>query len=310
MPPAAACAPLRDPPVKRTAHDVSRRRGFEAPFGPTFIGTVAAFLLLSSTHYALYVPCVHWVWFTAASALLCVAVLSWLFVALYNPVDPYCRANAQTTDEGLKYCNHCACYTSKHARTRHCYDCRKCVQGFDHHCVYLQTCIGKNNYPVFFTLITSVWLWCVLVAALDVFLAIPASYAPFAQPLNYCTANPRSAGWYIALLSLHALVCVGAFVVVSSLLLFHVIICLKGQTTYEWLVEDIQKKRTERAEGVKPLRMRIDEWREKMAAALATKFARSSSAVSTTRAGSKASAGEVKQTQPTSTEQVAINMKR
>lgn len=218
-------APQGDVGQKKSAHERSRQRGFEPPFNPTFIGTVAAFLFLSSTHYALYVPCVHWIWYLATSLLLGLAVPSWLFVALYNPVDPHCRANTQTSHEDTKYCNHCACYTSKDARTRHCYDCRKCVpgthrgkpgaprapylsccltiryvscfvhavggtSGFDHHCVYLQTCIGKDNYPVFFTLISSVWLWCLLVAALDVLLIVPSSFAPFGQPLNQCSARP------------------------------------------------------------------------------------------------------------------------
>jgi hypothetical protein len=231
-------------PPKKTAHELSRKRGLEGPFNSAFLGTVSAFLVLTATQYLLYVPCVHWVWYVAPSVLLAIAVPSWWFVALYNPVDPYCRANTQSMLDDVKYCNHCACYTSSHSRTRHCYDCHKCVvgarrarragalrarpegagagpsrrssrialrpramwhaldwrlwnAGFDHHCVYLQTCIGKHNYPVFFTLISTVWLWCGLVAALDVFLAIPSSMGPFAQPLNQCALDSRCVafGW-------------------------------------------------------------------------------------------------------------------
>lgn len=31
-------------------------------------------------------------------------------------------------------------------RTRHCKSCNKCVEDFDHHCPYLNTCIGHRNY--------------------------------------------------------------------------------------------------------------------------------------------------------------------
>lgn len=37
--------------------------------------------------------------------------------------------------------------------TRHCFTCRKCVIGFDHHCIYLNTCIGTRNYPLFVALL-------------------------------------------------------------------------------------------------------------------------------------------------------------
>ncbi|OWZ21016.1 hypothetical protein PHMEG_0004510 [Phytophthora megakarya] len=36
-------------------------------------------------------------------------------------------------------------------KTRYCALCRKAVPGLDHHCTWLQTCIGRNNYAQFFT---------------------------------------------------------------------------------------------------------------------------------------------------------------
>jgi hypothetical protein len=71
---------------------------------------------------------------------------------------------------------------------------------------------------------------------------------------------PLRAPWYTTLLAVHALLCVLAFLAVSSLLLFHVIICIKGQTTYEWLVEDMQKRR----EGVKPCSIVMQERKEEL----------------------------------------------
>lgn len=79
------------------------------------------------------VPCAHWVWVVVPSALLAVAIPSWIFVVGSNPVDFYCRANTQVTGDNIKWCNHCACYTSRDVRTKHCYDCRKCVPGTPAH---------------------------------------------------------------------------------------------------------------------------------------------------------------------------------
>ena len=37
-------------------------------------------------------------------------------------------------------------------RASYCAQCRKCVWGLDHHCPWLNTCIGRRNYPTFFAL--------------------------------------------------------------------------------------------------------------------------------------------------------------
>ena len=32
------------------------------------------------------------------------------------------------------------------AKAKHCRICDKCVRDFDHHCIWLNNCIGKRNY--------------------------------------------------------------------------------------------------------------------------------------------------------------------
>lgn len=38
--------------------------------------------------------------------------------------------------------------------SKHCQVCKKCVIGFDHHCLWLNCCIGSRNYPPFILLLS------------------------------------------------------------------------------------------------------------------------------------------------------------
>ncbi|VDN43795.1 unnamed protein product, partial [Gongylonema pulchrum] len=47
------------------------------------------------------------------------------------------------------YCNICLIYVSVilfDSTCKHCRTCNKCVPGFDHHCKWLNNCIGAPNY--------------------------------------------------------------------------------------------------------------------------------------------------------------------
>lgn len=41
------------------------------------------------------------------------------------------------------------CILKKHKGTKHCFVCKKCIRHYDHHCVWLNSCIGKTNHKVF-----------------------------------------------------------------------------------------------------------------------------------------------------------------
>ena len=73
----------------------------------------------------------------------------------------------------LNYCY--SCYIFRPPRTSHCAVCDNCVERFDHHCLWLGTCVGKKNYKYFYTLLGSLNLnalfqicFCVWVLLLEI----------------------------------------------------------------------------------------------------------------------------------------------
>lgn len=57
----------------------------------------------------------------------------------------------------------------------HCPDCNVCVEGYDHHCVWMGTCIGKGNYRQFLRFNLS-WLLYLVFAIAWVSVIAPSMY--------------------------------------------------------------------------------------------------------------------------------------
>ena len=104
--------------------------------------------------------------------------------------------------------------------------CNKCVKGFDHHCLWLNNCIGARNYLRFIA------LCCVYLAQSLFTLGIAISVHHMDSEVGEKIHDTKSALsiTFLAIESLKSLA-------VGLLLLWHVKLARLGVTTYQYLVE-------------------------------------------------------------------------
>ena len=70
----------------------------------------------------------------------------------------------------INYCHTCSIY--KPPRTSHCRVCDNCCQRFDHHCLWLGTCVGKRNYKYFYLLVVFISINTVVEVIYNIYILI------------------------------------------------------------------------------------------------------------------------------------------
>jgi palmitoyltransferase len=91
-----------------------------------------------------------------------------------------------------EYCPYCR--VKKTNKVKHCHVCKKCIRGFDHHCNWIDNCVGENNKIRFIifvsiTLLNLVFNFCLGITALKVGKNPAITNAKNAKNNNYFMSN-------------------------------------------------------------------------------------------------------------------------
>jgi hypothetical protein len=125
--------------------------------------------------------------------------------------------------------------------SRHCKFCDKCVHRFDHHCRWLNNCVGSGNYRDFVAVLVSTLLFTSLQLVLSAVLIVRyfrSSYFPQFKDSIGSTYGPAFAHEaYVALLCLYCVLLLPVVVLIAQLLQFHVVLLSRQQTTFEFVSE-------------------------------------------------------------------------
>ncbi|MES1916563.1 MAG: hypothetical protein MHM6MM_008378, partial [Cercozoa sp. M6MM] len=161
-----------------------RRHGFDRPLAKEQYQSCAGMALCFVLYYTLVVPFLPSLLFRLLAGLVHAGVVIagvavWVSLTMADPAHPnvwtVARIEKQRQDEGVidwrvhmdsdeapgpregPFCEQCHIY--REPDTKHCNLCGKCVRRFDHHCLFLNTCVGGANYKRYFFVITA----CVVV---------------------------------------------------------------------------------------------------------------------------------------------------
>ncbi|KAJ2829575.1 Eukaryotic peptide chain release factor GTP-binding subunit [Coemansia erecta] len=158
---------------------------------------------------------------------------------LYPPATKAVRVHG--TDVQLKYCGTCRIY--RPPRASHCKHCDNCVEHEDHHCIWLNNCIGRRNYRYFYSFLLSTTLLALFTISFSLVRLILPLHRP-GGPASFAESIRR----HPVVLALLLYVAINTMMV-GSLFLYHTVLISRNMTTHEVLGATHAQRRTSDAQS-------------------------------------------------------------
>ncbi|CAG9333181.1 unnamed protein product [Blepharisma stoltei] len=140
-------------------------------------------------------------------------------------------------------CTICKCYVTE--TSKHCGSCDRCVDNFDHHCKWLNNCIGKSNYKQFIRLI--LLLEANLVILLIFEILIIDKWKNKGLDIDEDIENAD-----IFFIILDIILNSIFLLLVGYLIIFHIFLKFKKLTTYDWIRQRKKAKKNAKKKAIQP----------------------------------------------------------
>ena len=208
-------APAPAAPTKTRTH------GLERPYDVHQYVSWVAFAVLLAAFFGLHTPVRSNTPLGIALTVIYAVLAGVVFLSAGKcmRIDPRDKG-AAPEEAQQRWCYYCELQV--HQRSKHCRRCNKCVEVFDHHCPWLNTCIGKHNYPFFLTLLCSAFALLSLQIAASVQACVESQLDDAAGAQLQRVYGAMSTLAYTLLNGAACVVALGAWLAVFQLLVFHV----------------------------------------------------------------------------------------
>ena len=141
--------------------------------GPHWYLTLVLLLLILSLAIILYFTIFYSLNLFKRIIFLLFLFSLYYFVFKTALIHPQVVMNKKKTPNEYGYCTFCKCYFNPYNRVEHCEDCGVCVEGMDHHCIWVGKCVAKNNTRSFYSMLIDVGIfyafiiYCVIITVIE-----------------------------------------------------------------------------------------------------------------------------------------------
>ncbi|CCW66322.1 unnamed protein product [Phytomonas sp. Hart1] len=153
----------------------------------------------------------------------------------------------EVAPDGTEPCIFCRRFVQRGCK--HCSVCDKCVPGFDHHCRWLNTCVGERNYSMFAVFIGLSWIGIVWLGGLGIWFAQDALRDIDRFKRRMHNHAYHSDGKIFPVIMVFVFIgiglCLAGAGLLTKLIYFHIYLRCTHQTTYDYLLERREKKKQE-----------------------------------------------------------------
>ncbi|GAB2215892.1 hypothetical protein Droror1_Dr00023653 [Drosera rotundifolia] len=142
----------------------------------------------------------------------------------------------QSGEEDVLFCTLCNAEVLK--LSKHCRSCDKCVDGFDHHCQWLNNCVGRKNYITFICLMAVSLFWLITECGVGIWILVRCFIhrTVIEHQITDRLGDGFSRPPFAAVVALCTFVSFLAVIPLGELFFFHMILVRKGITTYEYVI--------------------------------------------------------------------------